>query len=78
MGSDGVVRSRTRAAQVPIEHFAGHLSQPRLVCLVDVAEIFGGVGGVGKLAVRRRLRCGEPLTLSTASIFANLLTKSMC
>lgn len=47
------------AQKVAIETFCGYMTQPKLVGIMDVVEIFDGVGGVGGLAVRRRLNSGE-------------------
>ena len=46
-----------------ISEFVAHLSRPELPGTVDVMELFGGDGGVGKLCSRRRPRRGENVDL---------------
>ena len=64
-GSSGGGDGPPGAAHVAIEQFIGHIAQLGLVGKFDVCEIFGGVGGVGGLCVRRRLHSGEKLYLCT-------------
>lgn len=45
-------------AHVPIDEFVGYLSKPEMVGRVDVMELFGGEGDVGKFCARRRLKRG--------------------
>ena len=48
-----------------LEDFVAYLSRPALAGTLDLVEIFGGEGGVGKIGVRRRLRTGENFDLQT-------------
>ena len=58
-------------ASVLIEDFVGYLSQLKLAGRPDVVDIFGGVKGVGKFGVRRRLLSGENFDLVTGFDLGN-------
>ena len=43
---------------VPVDSLVSYLSSPTLRSHVDIVEVFGGMGGVSRIAIRRRIVCG--------------------
>ena len=65
VGSSGGGPEPPRAARVPINQFVGCLHKIELAGRIDVMEIVGGNAGVGKVAIRRRLRGGGDIDFVT-------------
>lgn len=78
VGSSGLGGQLGGIAQVVADSSCSYLVQPKLVGKFDVVEVFVGVGGVGRLVVRRRSPSGANFDFVQTLIEPNQHTKGMC